>query len=122
MSRIDHLGLYVSDLERSLEFYKENFGFKEQERFQSGDAKIVALQLGNSILELIQRPGSPCAPPKGNRSHTAMKIENYDEILNNLEGKGIELRNITLEDGSRIAFLRDPDDHILEIMEKGLMN
>jgi catechol 2,3-dioxygenase-like lactoylglutathione lyase family enzyme len=35
-----------------------------------------------------------------------------------LEGLGLVLRKVTLGDGSRIAFFKDPDGHDVEIMEK----
>jgi len=33
---------------------------------------------------------------------------------------GLELRKVTMADGSRIAFFKDPDGHTVEMMEKGL--
>ncbi len=35
-----------------------------------------------------------------------------------LEGIGLELRKIKLDNGRRIAFFKDPDGHDVEIMEK----
>jgi hypothetical protein len=45
-------------------------------------------------------------------------VENYDAMELMLEGKGLELRKVTLDNGSRIAFFKDLDGHDIEIMEK----
>ena len=39
-------------------------------------------------------------------------------MLGRLRAKGLELREMTLDDGSRIVFFKDPDGHDVEIDEK----
>ena len=120
MTNLDHIGIYVRDLESSLNFYNEVFGFSEHQRFSKGESKIAVLDIGKGLLELIQRPDAPAEAPKGRWSHVAFHIKDYDSLVSKLEGMGLELRKVTLEDGSRIAFFKDPDGHDIEIMEKGL--
>lgn len=40
--------------------------------------------------------------------------------MSKLEKTALELRKVTLGDGSRIAFFKDPDGHSIEIMDKGM--
>jgi catechol 2,3-dioxygenase-like lactoylglutathione lyase family enzyme len=120
MSYLDHCGVYVKDLEKSLTFYKDIFGWKEKKRFGSGEAKICVLDMGKGLLELVQRPGSPGTPPGGNWTHLALHVDGWDAKVKKLEAKGLELRKVTMGDGSHIAFFKDPDGHTVEIMEKGL--
>ncbi len=120
MSYLDHCGVYVKNLEKSLAFYKDIFGWQEKTRFGSGEAKITVLNMEKGLLELGQRPGSPGTPPGGNWTHLALHVDDWDAKVKKLEGKGIELRKVTSGDGSRIAFFKDPDGHTLEIMEKGI--
>ncbi|MFQ6052622.1 MAG: VOC family protein [Candidatus Bathyarchaeia archaeon] len=117
---LDHIGIYVEDLERSLRFYAELFGFPEHRRFTAGESRIAVLDVGGGLLELIQRPGAPGEAPKGRWSHIAFHIDAFDAVLERAEGMGLLQRKVTLDDGSRIAFLRDPDGHDIEIMERGL--
>jgi lactoylglutathione lyase len=117
---LDHMGIYVKDLERSLRFYNEVFGFSEHHRFSVGESSIVVLDIGTGLLELIQRPDAPAEAPKGRWSHTAFHIDDYERLVYKLEGMGLELRKVVLSDGSRVAFFKDPDGHDIEIMEKGL--
>ena len=120
MASLDHIGIYVKDLERSLKFYSDVFGFPEHHRFVAGVSKIAVLDIGKGLLELIQRPDAPAEAPKGRWSHVAFHVDDYEGLVSKLEGMGIELRKVTLEDGSRIAFFKDPDGHDIEIMERGL--
>jgi lactoylglutathione lyase len=120
MSYLDHCGVYVKDLEKSLLFYKDIFAWKEKTRFTSGEAKIAVLDMGKGLIELVQRPGSPTTPPSGNWTHLAIHVNDFSDKIQQLEEKGIELRKVTMSDGAHIAFFKDPDGHTLEIMEKGL--
>jgi catechol 2,3-dioxygenase-like lactoylglutathione lyase family enzyme len=120
MSYLDHIGVYVKDLEKSITFYKDTFNWKEKTRFTSGEAKIAVLDMGKGLMELVQRPGSPAAPPVGNWTHLAIHVPDFPKMVQKLEVKGITLRKVTMGDGAHIAFFQDPDGHTIEIMEKGL--
>jgi lactoylglutathione lyase len=119
MAKLNHIGIYVKDLEKSLAFYEDLFGFKEVKSFTSGEAKIAMIDIGGGVLELVQRPGSPTAPPVGNWSHTAIHDPNFDETINKIEKMGLATRKITIPNGNRLCFFSDLDGHVIEIMEKG---
>ena len=118
MAKLNHIGIYVSDLEKSLKFYNESFGFKEVHSFTSGEAKISMIDIGGGLLELVQRPGSPASPPDGDWSHIAIHDPNFDKTVANLEDLGITKRLVTIGDRNRLCFFSDPDGHVIEIMEK----
>lgn len=117
---LDHIGIYVRDLERSLSFYRGVLGFTQRQRLSMGASKIAVLEIGGGLLEIIQRPEAPAEAPKGRWSHIAFHIDDYDDLESKLEGMGIELRKVTLDNGLRIAFFKDPDGHDIEMMEGGL--
>ena len=121
MAKLDHVGVYVKDLDKSIKFYHEIFGFKIANQFGSGEAKIATLDLGGGLLELVQRPGSPGTPPTGNWSHLAIHQPKFDETLDILDAKKIEKRLVTQANGNRLCFFNDPDGHTIEIMEKGFL-
>lgn len=120
ITSLDHIGIYVRDLERSLSFYRGVLGFTQRQRLSMGASKIAVLEIGGGLLEIIQRPEAPADAPKGRWSHIAFHIEDYDDLESKLEGMGIELRKVTLDNGLRIAFFKDPDGHDIEMMEGGL--
>ena len=116
MVTLDHVGIYVKDLAKSVVFYGEVFGFQVDRTMETSTSKIAFLDVGGGILELIQRPGAP-GKSEGPWSHVAFKVDDYDAMESKLEGMGLELRKVVLGNGSRIAFFKDPDGHDVEIME-----
>jgi len=118
MNELDHVGLYVKDLAKSVVFYGETLGFQVTSTMELGEAKIAFLDIGGGLLELIERPEGPTTPPEGRWNHTAYGVDDYDAMESKLEGMGLELRKVTLGNGRRIAFFKDPDGHDVEIMEK----
>jgi len=113
---LDHVGIYVEDLERSLNFYSELFGFPEHSKVDLGTTKIAFLDMGGSLLEIIQR-AEPLEAPSGSWSHVAYTTDDFG-MVGRLRAKGLELREMTLDEGSRIVFFKDPDGHDVEIDEK----
>jgi lactoylglutathione lyase len=119
MAKLDHIGIYVSDIEKSLIFYEEIFGFKQVNSFSSGEVNITTINIVGSLLELIHRKGSPGKPPDGNWSHIAIHEPKFDEIIKKINLKKIEKRLVTMANGNRLCFFSDPDGHTIEIMESG---
>lgn len=118
MAVLDHIGLYVEDLEKSQIFYGGFFGFREHSRLSVGQSKMVFLNIGYGLLELIQRPGAPGEPSSGKRSHVAFHVDNFDEIKSRIEGTGLEFLEKSLEDGTRVGGFKDPDGHYIEIVDR----
>lgn len=118
MTVLDHVGIYVKNMERSLAFYGDIFGFSEHRRLNRGETKIVFIDIGKGLLELVQRPDAPGEPPKGRWSHLALQTEDFDGLLSKIVEMGLEHRTSTQGEGSRRAFFKDPDGHDLEIDEK----
>jgi catechol 2,3-dioxygenase-like lactoylglutathione lyase family enzyme len=57
MPILDHVGIKVTDLDSSAEFYKDIFGFEEVERRTIGkNVDTVALKVGTSLLFLLYHP------------------------------------------------------------------
>ena len=115
---IDHIGLHVSNLEKAVDFYQRTLGLRVHKRMRVGDVEIAFLDLNGTYLELVQRPGSPEGAPPGRWSHFAVYVDEFDELASRLEGLGLELRRVTLPDGTRIVFFKDPDGHDVEVLER----
>lgn len=120
MAKLNHIGFFVSDIDKSVKFYKNIFGFKEVDHFMSGDAKITTLDMGEVLLELICPPDAVITPPTGNWSHLAIYAPEFDEVVARVDEKKLEKRMMTMDIGGRLCFFNDPDGHTIEISEKGL--
>jgi lactoylglutathione lyase len=118
MTTLNHIGFNVKDLKSSLKFYKGLFGFKTADEFKFGKSNIATLDIGGALLELVESPGSVVKPPEG--SHLAFYEPDFDKRVAQLEKQGIETRKSAMENGKRLCFFKDPDGHMLELMEKGL--
>jgi len=114
---LDHLGFMVSDLERSLAFYRRLFGFEEVKRFKFRNNNIVLLDIGDGLLELIQREDGAVTP---SGSHTALLEPDFDQRVKTLEEMGVEARVSPGLNGDRLCFFQDPDGHTIELTELGL--
>jgi catechol 2,3-dioxygenase-like lactoylglutathione lyase family enzyme len=145
VNRVDHLGLTVSDMERSLAFWRDLLGCTERGRgvieWEHLDRLVaidgtriewVELTLpGGGTIELQQyhRPAGTPMPDGGEndpgRSHLALEVSDLDALLGRLNDAGIRTRTaapVLLEQGAyrgwRAAYALDPDGYGLELMER----
>ena len=122
--------LYVTDLERSIRFYHETFGFEAIAR----DERFCALNAGNvSVLLLFQKGASTekieldsdFIPPHDARGeqHIAFRIEpgQWDDWIRRLEEMEVTVESrVRWDGGARSLFFRDPDSHLLELATPGV--
>lgn len=116
VTRLDHVGIAVKDLEESLKFYTEMLGLETpgSEVVEEQKVKVAFLPCGESELELLEStsPDGPIAKyiEKNGEGiqHIALRVDNIDETLAELKEKGVRLIDQTPRygaGGARIAFL-----------------
>ena len=76
---IDHLNLEVIDLEKTVNFYKELFGFKVKKEQSEEISKIIGND--NVKLCLYENKNMQKYVKKG-FAHFGLHIKNFDEVLN----------------------------------------
>lgn len=112
-----HTTCYVSDLERSLSFYRDLLGLPVLRRMQAGDAEIAFLgESGKPAIELICRGGK--VPPPGGFS-IGFRVNSLDEATRRLERAGYPLLRGPVMPGPaiRFSFFRDPDGIEVQLLE-----
>lgn len=136
-----HIGITVSDLERSLRFYCEGLGYRlfRERRRQSGDyisalvglpgaeVDIVLLEATDgSKLELLQyrshasAPGAAASASEAGRPHFALTVSDLGGIYDRRGELEITFKSAPLEspdDPVRVAYCHDPDGVIIELVE-----
>ena len=116
MPKFDHIGIYVRDLQESVTFYQELFGFPVHGEMKDGDIDMIFLDMDGAMLQLKKRPN----PPTGGGekfTHFAIYHEDYQGVLKKLNDKGIKYWEINIGEGKKSANFQDPSGHDLEVME-----
>jgi lactoylglutathione lyase len=124
MSNLIHTCYRITDVDRSVDFYKA-LGFEEVRRVPIRDEAInVFMNLpgdGDSPrLELTHNFGVDSYDLGTGYGHIAITADDLDATLERLSGQGIEPEKPPYrvrEGGSRLCFVRDPDGYRIELIE-----
>jgi catechol 2,3-dioxygenase-like lactoylglutathione lyase family enzyme len=134
----DHLVVRVSNLERSLAFYREHLGFETEVDVEIGGkgleeileaagspplpgarAHLVMGRVGGQLVELIEYtlPEGSEAPGHGIAAFT-LRVSDADEAHAICRENGIACDSAPVEiEGSRQFFIRDPDGIRIELTQ-----
>lgn len=124
MSELIHTCYRITDVERSVEFYKK-LGFEERRRMPIRDEAInvfMGLPGDGDRLELTYNFGVDSYEIGTGYGHIALTVPDLDATLGRLASVGIEPEKppySVREGGSRLCFVRDPDDYRIELIERG---
>jgi catechol 2,3-dioxygenase-like lactoylglutathione lyase family enzyme len=106
-----HIAIPVSDLERSVSFYR-SLGFELAGRDQYPNMKqaFVALGEGGFTLELFVPLGEDATKPRHLPDHLAFECENIENYRKTVIASGLSVPEIeTFPGGMKHFELRDPD-------------
>lgn len=139
--RLTHIGICVSDWERSLRFYRDVLGFKYLSELQvAGEPTNTLLQLDNVELRAIylERDGTRIEllhyPSPGHRSdgsprpmnqlgltHLSLRVDNLVTTLAELQKAGVRILERTRIDipafEAAAVFIVDPDGTLIELVQ-----
>src|SRR5689334_9560061 len=124
MPELIHTCYRIGDIDRSVAFY-EALGFEELRRMPIGDEAInvfMGLPNDGARLELTYNFGVDSYEIGTGYGHIAITVSDLDATLEQLASVGIEPEKppySVREGGSRLCFVRDPDDYRIELIEKG---
>ncbi|MCX5464667.1 lactoylglutathione lyase [Alcaligenes parafaecalis] len=122
----DHAMLRVLDLERSLAFYRDTLGMKvvRHTDYESGRFSNVFLSFDEatqSSLELTWNWDQNEPYEKGGAfGHLALMVKDVHQAVRYLEERGVKVKTPPkqMNHGKRtIAFVFDPDEYLIELVE-----
>jgi glyoxylase I family protein len=142
ISKVSHIGVCVSDLERSLRFYCDVLGFERSAtmadvhvegepsdsllKLRGVDLHAVYIERDGFRLELLHyaSPASPARAPQRTMNdlgftHLSVQVPDVKAALEKLEALGIEIDRGTVIEFSGLtvaAFVRDPDGLGIELV------
>ena len=99
VSKIDHIGIAVKNLEESLHFYQETLGLDltGTEVVEEQGVRVAFLPVGDTEIELLEStdPEGPIARYIEKRGqgvqHLAVRVENIEEAIREMKEKGIRM-------------------------------
>ncbi len=141
MKAVRHFGIVVSDMERSLCFYRDLLGLRLiKEMDESGDyldnmlamedvhvrtAKLSA-DSGSALIELLEFKSHRADTPVSREvcsvgpSHVALTVNDLDALYNQLTQAGIRFNappQLSPDAFAKVTFCKDPDGTFIEIVE-----
>ncbi|MBN3807598.1 VOC family protein [Paraburkholderia sp. Ac-20347] len=129
--RPHHFGISVPDLDATISWYDRVLGFtlEKQEVIEQIPARIAFLRRDAYRIELFEVPGA--APlPAGRRKpdvdlhthgnkHMCFEVPNIPAAVAALHAEGVD---IAMVDGNRMAYIRDPNGNLIELLEPFAMD
>jgi methylmalonyl-CoA/ethylmalonyl-CoA epimerase len=131
VTKVDHIGIAVSNLEETLKLYTEILGLELSgvEVVEDQKVKVAFLPIGDTEIELLEstQPDGPIAKfieKKGEGiQHIAFRVEDIHAALEDMRQKGVRLIDEQPRygaGGAQIAFLHPKSTHgvLVELCER----
>ncbi len=115
---IRHCNINVTNLEKSIQFYKDALGLKVVSEKEASDGSFRLVYLGDGVtpfeLELTWLQSHPQPYNLGeNESHICFSVEDYDQAY----ARHKEMGCICYENTAMgLYFIHDPDNYWIEIV------
>lgn len=116
-----HCRIRVRDIERSVRFYSELFGFRKIRESTSpagNSLAFIEMPGNNTLIELCYQPNSPDFEFPEDIFHFAFSVPDLDEFRKRWEPEGVEFWP---EDGpvnGHFYFVDDPDGYEVEVIKE----
>lgn len=125
-----HVAFTVTDIEESVEWYKEKLGFKTTHRYNKMGSDRAILELDQVRLELFSF-GKDTKPLPDYRKdllddlhvqgikHLCIEVDDLDRLIKSLNKKGVETRKVdTAGFGGRFTFIKDCNGILIELYQR----
>ncbi len=115
---IDHVNMKVKNLEKSVEFYKNLFGFEIKQEENANKLDAPSKIIGNNSIKLCLYE-VPDMSPEGGIAHFGFNIANFNEVIEKCKELGIEVLygGIVDWEKSKSVYIVDPSGYELELGE-----
>ena len=124
----EHVGMTVSNMERAIDFYCGLLGLRLKLRRTSAGGELAFLDAGGGMLE-IAAPATEVGPfrdvphSEAGFRHITLAYDDVDAMIETLEASGVEIAErprmaYNSEMIKRVAFVRDPDGCLVELIER----
>ena len=123
VTKLLHTRYRVSDLEKTIRFYKDVLGLEEISRKKSPrGSELVFLKAPQSeeLVEICYYPSSGGVQVQSDLTHLAFQVDSLAEFGKHLEALGIKYSDgpTYKETGGGFAFIDAPEGYEIELIER----
>ncbi len=120
---LDHTMMRVGDLEESVSWYETHLEYEEKDRYDGDGFTIAYLGPENmgedeALLELTENDGQDEVEIGDSWGHIAVRVRDLEDAYGKLMDGGVEDYRDPESCGGRYAFVKDPDDHEIELVSR----
>ena len=140
ITNIRHIGIVVSDMERSLHFYRDLLGMEIWADFcdnsdyvqavtnvPGANVRMVKLKAADGVsIELLQylsHPSDVSQPKKAcdvGCNHVALQVDDLDALYEKLKAEGIHFHappTVSPDGGAKVTYCHDSEGVMIELVE-----
>jgi len=121
----DHVHLRSPDPDETARYYERMFGAEIIKSIQSDGRERVDMSLGGVIMFIakVDPDAALSEKPAGSYvglDHLGLRVRDIDRVCDELKAKGAEftVEPKTIRPGVRIAFVRGPQNVLIEILDR----
>ena len=107
----DAIFYYVSDLDRSLAFYRDVLAF----HLLSRDV-VARFDIDGVLFEIVPGANAAQIAQQGN-ARLCLRVDNMDEAIQDLKRKGVRVAEPEVKPGGTLSSFRDPDGNEICLWE-----
>jgi catechol 2,3-dioxygenase-like lactoylglutathione lyase family enzyme len=127
---LNHCAISVPNLEESITWYAEKFGFTaiDRSKIPGVNIKVAHMQGGGFILEIFEAEGAALLPEDRrypNRDlmthghkHFSVAVKDARKASKELEAMGVEIAMVAEVDGTYGVFIRDNSGNLIEVFQE----
>jgi catechol 2,3-dioxygenase-like lactoylglutathione lyase family enzyme len=111
---INHIGITVSDLDRSIKFYRDLFDFETIEKL--GSTGVAYLRVADMVIGLYESGSYKGSEDSRNKISFFVDEEDFDDAVEELKNLDVTIVHgpENLRNGQSVIFL-DPDGNQIEL-------
>lgn len=116
MNHVHHVHLFASNLEKSLEFYKEAFGGEIVLDEDMAGARNVFMRIGTGRIHFYDQ--APKYPVRGNIHHFGIQTDDIEGVVKKLKAMGTAFAKEIVDLGSwKYIMVPAPDNVLIELFQ-----
>ena len=113
VTKIDHVSVLITDVERSRRFYCDLLGLKEIAKPRTFTFVALWFELGDQQLHLLQKERPDTRSPR----HFALRVKDVQAARRFVRERGVTPEETTVIPGCGRFFVYDPDGNRIEIIQ-----